>query len=908
MGLARPSHATEICDPANNSPKEQANQLWQTSCVSTCSKILEKSSSSELSSFGKNCESYRQDQEKPFSFMGGVKTTGKILDQALLRCLPIGAKKSVVGAYEFVTSLPSMIGYLLSYKGERGASGPDMASVMQTCAQSVECKRALARNTIRFQDRNPDGSFKVSDEELDRHIGSMSFNDIHQQAIHDLPMTQQECGRELAQIRRNVSSDGEDWTKARHQKVYDELSKRLSYCSAALNLTPPNLLPDEEFEGPISQEECFRREKHPMKCLSLLDKMAVTRVCMGQDEYDKMSVDFCSEVVQFFIPLPFLGPASKALPAIVKGGRAAENAVTATTATRAAVQGIEAEAQQVAKGAAEAVATGGRSEIANGARIRVPGSNPTSTTTATTTVTAPKVLTPAQKNFVTAYKEKIFVGEAQNSRYIAMAEDSTATAAANKTRFFDVENSVMKKLNDKTNNKDLVTSITNHQKETLINRLDALKKKYPDMDFELYSDFKSVKVGIKSKTEIDPVTHKKLLADLETAYAESNKEVVAKMKELNIEVPEAGDAKDWFKAGFGRSTDEASLAARKARQESGSGVLDFTNAEVRSKIQDNMAHVERQREALADSPKFKNLMERDSQGHSLPSEEVFDLVRKTDNPDQLAGIVSRRYGVKDFNATDAAQLQNYAKSVDELQPPILMSKRELMSLDSANKGGATADFLGMGSANLRATAEGVAGKTSLESAITGIRQGEKKVTQTFKERMDAFKKKVKNANCSGDDCETATAIATKDKLKIMNSLAADDKTKKIRMAFFAEGVPAESRRQIASHGESLEKAFRKELEDKIPYSKMKNITVGFDMKSQELNRGTVDLLIGKQGQVKFTSQEQREIQEAFARALDNVGKEAKGYSQGTAQFSQTPQVQGSLLLPKVIGADDEDQP
>lgn len=815
---------------------------------------MEKNSAENLRFFAKNCQDYIEQEERPYSFWGTTKAAGKVLDQAFLQCLPQAGKKAVVGVYEMVKALPSLIGYLLTTPERTQPAGPSRQELAQICAQSLECKRALARNTIRYREMTPAGEYQISDVELDKALASTSFNDLFQQAVHDLPSTQRECQAELGRLRREVAADGEDWTVARHQNVYDKLKNKAAYCPPALGLLPPSLEPPlTERPASDTMEACLRKEQHPVNCLGLLDKVAVAAVCLGPEARDKLSVEFCAEVTQYLIPLPLVGPQTK----VVKATGGSEGSVTAVT-------------------------------------------------TAVGATASKGVLTSTQKQFVAGYKGKVFASEAQNSRYITMAENSTAAVVENRARYFDVENSVMKKLNDKTNNKDLVTSITNYQKETLIRRLEGLKEKYPEMQFELYSDFKSVKIGVKSSKEIDPATHAKLLQDLEKIHGESNADLVAKMKELKVEVPEAGDAKEWFKAGWGRSTDEAALAARQARQESNTGVFDFTKAEVRGKVENTMAVAEKQRGELASAPPFKKLMEENSQGIKLPREEVFDLVRKTDNTETLAETISRRYGIANFTTAEAAKLQAYAKTVDELQPPILISKRELMSLDGAAQGGATADFLGMGSANLRATAEGIAGKATVEDAIAGIRAGEKRVTRTFQERMTAFKKKVKNANCSGDDCETTAAIATADKIKIMNSLAQDPKTRKIRMSFFAEGVAPESRRQIASHGESLEKAFRKEVEAKIPYSKLKEITIGFDMKSTQLNQGSVDMLIGRKPGVRFTAAEQKEIQAAFARALSSVGKEARGYNQGDTVLRGLG-LQGSPLgqTPRILGLENE---
>jgi hypothetical protein len=418
-----------------------------------------------------------------------------------------------------------------------------------------------------------------------------------------------------------------------------------------------------------------------------------------------------------------------------------------------------------------------------------------------------------------------------------------------------------------------------------------------------------VKISIKSKNPIDQATHEKLLADLNKVYSESNKEFAAKMKDLKIDVPEAGDPDQWFKAGYGRSVEEAAIAARKARQESGSKIMDYTSPEVRDSINTKLSSVEEKRQALESSKQFAPLMEKAGNGVNLPREDVFDLVRKNDSPADLAQAVSQRYNLKSFSAADAAKLQDYVEGVDEFSPTILIAKRETVNLDAAGSGGLTADFLGMGSANLKATAAGIAKKPSVEQALAGAREGEKQVTATFKKRMEEFKKVVGDANCTGDDCAMAKVLSDNQKVKIMQDLAKNPETRGVRMSFIGENVSTESRMQLASHGESIEKVFRKELEGKVPYDRLQKMIFGFDMKTTELGEGQVNLIVGKSYGSGLSAQEQKAMQDAFSKAVEKTNEaKSTAYAQGTGTFTKTQMYLRPGVGIVVIEADKEDKP
>lgn len=845
LGANSSVQAAEICPPqSSHELQAQAQNLAKTSCVATCTKIYKDQSTEQLEKFNKNCETLAK-QGNPFSKSEGDKEARKAVEEATVLCLPVAAKNTVVGTYELIKALPSMVGFLLSGVWAQNVDSERMEGI-EFCKGSPECRRAMARNTILYQSKNPDGSWQISDAEVDKQIASRDFYDLHRQAAHDVPLAKEECLGHLGALRRKMASDGEDWTEERHKAVAAQLGQQQPHCPGILQFTEPPLKAAPKKEETL--EQCLDRNKAPLLCLSPQEMFAVSNTCNGL-------LETCASVTEFFIPLPGPGKITK----FIKLGPKTEVAATA-----------------IKEGA----------EVAEAKPLRA--------------------LSGVQKSFVNSYKDRVFVAEAQNRNYIALAENSAKTASENKTRFFDVENSVMKKLNDKTNDKELVTSLTNYQKESVLKRLDSLKKKYPDVDFEVYSDFKSVKIAIKSKKEIDAATNEKILADLNKLYAESNQDFAAKMKELNIEVPEAGEPDQWFKAGYGKSVDEAALAARKARQSSGAEVLDYQTSEVRESMSQSLAAVERKRQDLASSKNFTVLMEKQANGVSLPREDVLDLVRKNDNPEALAKAISKRYELSNFTAKEAAQLQDYVKGVDEFSPTILIAKRETVNLDDAIKGGLSADFLGMGAANLQATAAGIAKKDSVEAALIGAREGEKKVTNLFKTRMEKFRKIVGDASCSGDDCAMAKLMTEKEKIEVMRKLARNPETRGVRMSFIGSNVTPEVRMKLASHGESIEKTFRKELEGKIPFEKLNKMTFGFDMKSTQLNQGSVNLILGKGRGTRLSVKEQNEMYEAFKRAIQKHNAEKSAtYSQGTQSYSasQIYWIPGT----SVIGP-DEDEP
>jgi len=175
---------------------------------------------------------------------------------------------------------------------------------------------------------------------------------------------------------------------------------------------------------------------------------------------------------------------------------------------------------------------------------------------------------------------------------------------------------------------------------------------------------------------------------------------------------------------------------------------------------------------------------------------------------------------------------------------------------------------------------------NLDEALVQTRQSEKTITKTFNKQKDTFQQVLKDVVgknriktvCSGDDCTAVPkqALSSQEKEKILQKLTAAGYSSEFRLAFIPEKVAkASSRTQLAVHGESIEKALRKNLMDKMEPAKLKGVVFGVDMKTTELNKGNVKLLTATSPQVRLTAAEEKLIAENFRKALEQINKELK---------------------------------
>jgi hypothetical protein len=457
---------------------------------------------------------------------------------------------------------------------------------------------------------------------------------------------------------------------------------------------------------------------------------------------------------------------------------------------------------------------------------------------------------------------------AENVEWITLA---AKTEPGTGVKFFDVENSVMKDLNDTLKDKNLVTSLTNYHKRLLSEKTEALMKelhaKYPDLQVLSYSDFKASRFAFKGRGP--PDLEKRLGEILE----QTNHEFADTVRRENLV---AGSAKpeEWFRGGFGESADQATLASRYSRGQEQNSLQSFASSELQKSLASGMQKTEGLRNKLSSELGHTGLMDNETL-HA----DAFDIIIKNgDDIGKAQAALKNRFGLSQLSTESVQRMRNYVTSVNSFSPGIHIGEREIANLDAATFGGLSADMAGMGSQNQRATAMALAGSRNLEEALKKTRQAEQAVTAQFLAQQKAFREimtDVVGANriktiCSGDDCVAIPlqALSEREKQQMLEKLSGAGYASKFRLSFVGQEVSAPAiRNQLSVHGESVEKLLRKNLSSKMDPNKLKGIIFGVDMKTGKLNEGPVKLLTASHPDVRLTKADQKLIEEEFYRAL-----------------------------------------
>jgi hypothetical protein len=482
-----------------------------------------------------------------------------------------------------------------------------------------------------------------------------------------------------------------------------------------------------------------------------------------------------------------------------------------------------------------------------------------------------------RNQFVQSYLNREFTTEAQN---LAWMDAARTTQPDGKYVFLDIENSRLKFLNDSLKDKDLVTALTNRHKEIVLQKLDELKKKYPNLEILEYSDFKSLRFAIKQPAPRD------LQNEFNQILIESNKLFREEMISKGV-LRTTDDAQNWFRAGIGETADQANTAARFSRTQPEARLESFNTPELKTYFKNQLAKAEELRSSLSKSPAADTLFETVNQGtHRIPKREVFDSVRKFNNPLDVQKDIEVRFGQK-LPIEEAKNLAEYVKIVDSFTPGIHVAKREIVTAKNASRGAISMDFTGMGAYNLRETALALTRSKKLEEALEQTRLAEKRVTQMFQRRMnekinliDNFLGQKKNlpgieVRCSGDDCVGIfpDRITPKDQRDLVQRFSRSDFPAGIRVSFITERVKApEMRNTLATHGEAIEKQIRKNLAGKIPDSALNNLTFGVVMSGDEVGKGSVQLLVGNSRQ-PLNAIQMSEIKAAFKTATQKLNED-----------------------------------
>jgi hypothetical protein len=459
---------------------------------------------------------------------------------------------------------------------------------------------------------------------------------------------------------------------------------------------------------------------------------------------------------------------------------------------------------------------------------------------------------------------------AQNLEWIRLAGSARPGSGV---KFFDVENSVMKELNDTLKDKNLVTSLTNFHKRLLSEKTEALVKelqaKYPVLEVMAYSDFKATRFAFKGRGPPD------LDAQLGEILEQTNREFAETVRQEKL-VSADSKPEEWFRGGFGETADQATLASRYSRGQEQNALQNFASADLQKSLTARMQKTETLRGELTNELGHTSLM--DGTLHA----DAFDiLIKNGDDLGKAQAALQNRFGLSQLPLANVQKMKDYVTSVNGFSPGIHIGEREVANLDAATYGGLSADMAGMGSQNQRATAQALAQSKTLADALERTRQAEQAVTAQFIAQQKAFREimtDVVGANriktiCSGDDCVAIPlqVLSEKEKQQMLEKLSAAGYASKFRLSFVGQEVSAPAiRNQLSVHGESIEKLLRKNLSSKMDPNKLKGIIFGVDMKTGALNEGPVKLLMATHPEVQLTAAEQKLIAENFQRALQQM--------------------------------------
>ncbi|MFG1492820.1 hypothetical protein ABMA75_04570 [Halobacteriovorax sp. ZH4_bin.1] len=491
-------------------------------------------------------------------------------------------------------------------------------------------------------------------------------------------------------------------------------------------------------------------------------------------------------------------------------------------------------------------------------------------------------------DFISKYEDFVLTGQELNSRWIQNAR------ASNASLYLDIENSALKRLNDTIGDKSLVTALTNAHKTIVATRINELLKKYPNIDIEVYSDFKSTRFAFVPK-DLSSEIKAQLTKELNSVYQEANSEFADMIKTMDG-ISATENIRGWFQAGIGATADEAGQAAKRSRSVDRSGqVASFQK--VKFTIEDEVKSIVKYTDRLSQNhPLAKvGLIERIADQKSfVPTLEVFEVARKITGPpsaqgESLANELNRRFGSK-LSIQDGQELMSYIKNLDSLTPGLWIKERVNANLNAANFGGMSGDITGMGARNIRQVAFDIlnSDKHSPSDIVKATRAGEIKVTSTFdqiktrfnqivKDVLDERQIKYSNA-CSGDDCVMIPSkeLTAQDQIALVSKFASQENPSQYRLSIIPAGVKQSDRTNLAVHGELVEKHLRKILTGvgagKIKSSKLKNLTIATKMPTQ-IKHGQIDLIIGVKEELQFTSGEQALIQKALKESIEKVNKE-----------------------------------
>lgn len=467
------------------------------------------------------------------------------------------------------------------------------------------------------------------------------------------------------------------------------------------------------------------------------------------------------------------------------------------------------------------------------------------------TVTPVPFATPAVvSDFRGAWGTRTATTEAENIRFIA----GTHLGRQPGLFYLDAQNTILKRLNDTLGDKTLINAFGNRYNAMVQDALASFRRAHPGVQIDMYSDYKSFRAAIRGP----PGQEDALMAELAGIMDRTGAAFVAEMRASGLVETSILDGA-WFRAGLGRTADEANLVTRFSRRSSDGpeGTSTFDDPELRSRITHAWQIAQTTRAQIANRFRGTDLVRSvEGSNNLVPTADVLEVIRKNPGDAAVARILSARYGVR-VRPADATRFRTYFNQVDQFSPGLMIARRVEHRFDLATEGGFTIDFAGVGSFNAEATAIGLTDSNELLGAISAVRRREAVVT----EALDALKVRTETAietvlerhgitatiTISGDDMlvvpSRPLSPAIRQELAEAQARVATDPSG-IRTSFFPEGMADEVARSVqATLGETIEKKLRYRLETLLPRADLRQTLFALEMHGTTPGAGAVSLRI-----------------------------------------------------------------
>jgi hypothetical protein len=458
------------------------------------------------------------------------------------------------------------------------------------------------------------------------------------------------------------------------------------------------------------------------------------------------------------------------------------------------------------------------------------------------------------------------IGAKDNQAFLALARGSARGGAGGAKLFLDLENAVLKDLNDKVvRDKDFVTALTNLHKDVVwasLNSDDLIRKHL----IARYSDFKSLRFAFSDDGPILQERLRQRMLDVNRRYSEYVASIAKEESWTQRARDLAFDSRNWFHGGLGSTPDEAGLAGRSSRYGGGSGAPLRSFEQSQKSLSRAADKVELYR-SWADK-RFSSVT-----GFLAPagekkilSAEAIETIRKAvpaaggSQAQAVQVALQKRFGLT-LTEQEAKDLGDFLAYADRFSPGLFLEERVVIDLGQAKAGVVSVDFKGQNARNLEETLRSLAESEGqpLAERIRLLRAAEARATAALDEKKARFQRVLQRlqpglrAEFSGDDgigFLQKTLSPGKKRLFSRYWKEAGGEGGDIRLTFhdfrYADTgalVPAAERSRLVVAAEDLEKKIRADLMGKVPGDELgrMQIAVSFEARQSGTHKAAVEI-------------------------------------------------------------------